>query len=111
MKVPLDTRWKWYNNVNKRNAPVVVPFKVRKDAYAVRARNRYRKWWVLKNVTFTLGNDRPTRAPPHLLHQTELILNIIHYYSTTMQQAGAPLVLLSPHNVRCSLGISYILYT
>jgi hypothetical protein len=42
---------KWYN---KRNA-VVVPFKVRKDGYAVRARNRYRKWWVLKNVTFTLG--------------------------------------------------------
>ena len=50
---------KWYN---KRNA-VGVPFKVRKDGYAVRARNRYRKWWVLKNVTFTLGTVR--RGPAH----------------------------------------------
>ena len=58
---------KWYN---KRNA-VVVPFKVRKDGYAVCARNRYRKWWVLKNVTFTLGTDPPSRAPTPELRAAE----------------------------------------
>ena len=54
---------------NKRNAVVdVVPFKVRKDGYAVchpRARNRYRKSWLLKNVVFTLATDPPTPAPTH----------------------------------------------
>ena len=50
---------KWYN---KRNA-VVVPFKVRSHGNAERARNRYRKWWLLKNVMFTLATELPRRAP------------------------------------------------
>ena len=35
----------------------------RSHGNAERARHRYRKWWVLKNVTFTLGTERPRRAP------------------------------------------------
>ena len=26
-------------------------------------RNRYRKWWLLKNVMFTLATESPTPAP------------------------------------------------
>ena len=36
---------------------VGVGIEVRSHGNAERARHRYRKWWVLKNVTFTLGFD------------------------------------------------------
>ena len=45
---------------------VGVGIEVRSHGYAVRDRNRYRKWWVLKNVTFTLGTESPRRAPPRV---------------------------------------------
>ena len=38
----------------------------------VRARNRYRKCWVLTNVSFTLGTESPRRAPPQLVTETLL---------------------------------------
>ena len=65
---------KWYT---KRNA-VGVPFKVRKDGLAVRARNRYRKSWLLKNVTFALATVSPTPAPP----PTEAELETARQYLT-----------------------------
>ena len=58
---------------NKRNA-VGVTFKVRKDGCPGRARNRYRKSWMLKNVTFALTTESPTHAPPH----TELRQTPVH---------------------------------
>ena len=42
---------------------VVVRIQLRKDGDAVRARNRYRKSWRLKNVMFTLETDPPRPAP------------------------------------------------
>ena len=36
---------------------VVVRIQLRKDGDAVRARNRYRKSWRLKNVMFTLETE------------------------------------------------------
>ena len=44
---------------------VVVRIQLRKDGDAVRARNRYRKSWRLKNVMFTLETDPPRPAPTH----------------------------------------------
>jgi hypothetical protein len=43
---------------------VGVGFQVRTDGEVGRSRERGRKTWILKSVTFTLDTDPPTRAPP-----------------------------------------------
>ena len=43
---------------------VGVTNQLRKDGDAVRARDRYRKWWILKNVMFAVDTDPPSPAPP-----------------------------------------------
>ena len=45
-----------YSTYTKRKV-VGVGIEVRSHGYAVRARNRYRKSWLLKNVIFTLATE------------------------------------------------------